>query len=81
SIVPNPAREEAVIRYALRETGPTAIELVDVSGRILHTIPWTIRTRGVHETSLPLDDINVGEYYVRILTPAAAAAAVVKVVR
>ncbi|MFM8474070.1 MAG: hypothetical protein ACKOBV_11210, partial [Candidatus Kapaibacterium sp.] len=81
SIVPNPAREEAVIRYALRETGPTAIELVDVSGRILRTIPWTIQTRGVHETSLPLDDINVGEYYVRILTPAAAAAAVVKVVR
>ncbi len=81
SISPNPAGDEAEIRYVLRETGPTAIELVDLFGRVLLALPASVQERGEHRLAVPLGALNDGEYYVRIVTPTAATAAVVKVVR
>jgi hypothetical protein len=81
SISPNPAGDEAEIRYVLRETGPTAIELVDLFGRVILALPASVQERGEHRLALPLGGLNDGEYYMRIITPTATTAAVVKVVR
>ena len=81
SISPNPAGDEAEIRYVLRETGPTAIELVDLFGRVLLALPASVQERGEHRLALPLGGLNDGEYYMRIITPTATTAAALKVVR
>lgn len=81
SVVPNPAESEAEVRVMLRETGPTSVELVDTFGRTLYRLPEVLLERGEHNIRIPVDSLNVGEYYVRILTPTAATTGIVKVVR
>lgn len=80
-VAPNPAQEQTEIRYVLRETGLTVVEVVDIFGRTRVSTEARVQERGEHVMQVALNRLGDGEYFVRITTPTASTAKSVKVVR
>jgi hypothetical protein len=55
AIVPNPANDEAQIHFYLRDQGIAEIRLMDISGRVLHTIKKTY-SQGEHKEKIRLSE-------------------------
>lgn len=71
-VFPNPVDRAAAstprIAYRLRGTGPATIELLDISGRLVHTYELGSPGPGAHEFALPAGgDIRPGVYLLRLV--------------
>jgi hypothetical protein len=63
SVVPNPAREELMVRVRQQVSGAVRYELIDGLGR---TLPRTTTTRGERETVLNVGSLPSGVYNLRV---------------
>jgi hypothetical protein len=67
-VYPNPAREQMQVSLAVRERMEGRLDISDVSGRILYSMPVEAAAAGNHEISLPLQQILLqgGTYFVHV---------------
>ena len=56
---PNPASEQATIRFQLQESQQTIVQIYDLSGRVVKSFGREYRTSGTHELTWDLDN-NLG---------------------
>lgn len=71
SIAPNPATagSTATLRFAVREEGPLAVTLVDVTGATIRTIlDEASAATGQRAVAFPIGDLVAGTYFCRITT-------------
>jgi hypothetical protein len=71
---PNPARGAVVIRYHAPATTDSRLEIVDLAGRVVRTLPGAHRTAGWHEIAWDGRDgagrpAGTGAYWVRLVLP------------
>ncbi|MCA9751158.1 MAG: T9SS type A sorting domain-containing protein [Gemmatimonadetes bacterium] len=62
--MPNPARDQVVLRWASKRPGPVAVNVYDVSGRLV--TPLVARDRGdgiIRQATWMLDDVPAGVYF------------------
>jgi hypothetical protein len=62
---PNPARQQATVRYALPEAQETTIRLYDVLGRQVRTV-FSEQKEGRHTQRLDVRDLPSGVYFLRL---------------
>lgn len=72
SVVPNPSRGRAVVRFRLAEAGPVRVAVIDVLGRRTQSVALGVRGIGQHEAALDLGGLAPGLYVVRVEAGAAA---------
>jgi hypothetical protein len=63
---PNPAREQAEIRYYLNAESNVALSLIDLQGRELRPLLQGRQDAGEHLIQIPLHDVSSGLYLVRL---------------
>jgi Secretion system C-terminal sorting domain len=65
---PNPTTADVTARYS--NTGPSVVllEVLDLSGKIIHSQSGSHLTRGTQETFIPLRSVPPGAYIVRLST-------------
>jgi hypothetical protein len=63
---PNPFRDQATIRFALPRPSTVAIQLYDVSGRVVRDVLEASLGAGFHEVELKPDGLSSGIYYCRM---------------
>jgi len=64
---PNPARQQATVRYALPERQEVSLRLYDVLGRQVRTVLSGEQT-GRHEQTLEVSELPSGTYFLRLKT-------------
>lgn len=64
---PNPAAQQATVRYAVPETQEVTLRLYDVLGRQVRTLVQGPRT-GRHKTTVDVRDLPSGTYFLRLKT-------------
>ena len=74
---PNPARGAVVIRYHAPATTDSRLEIVDLAGRVVRTLPGAHGTAGWHEIAWDGRDgagrpAGTGAYWVRLALPGEA---------
>ncbi len=65
-VVPNPAKESAVVSTNLAVAGPVKVELVDLLGRPVQQVAQGTRAAGLAQWNLDLTALPSGMYFVRI---------------
>lgn len=65
-VVPNPAKESAVVSTNLAVAGPVKVELVDLLGRPVQQVAQGTRAAGLAQWNLDLNALPSGMYFVRI---------------
>jgi hypothetical protein len=68
SVFPNPAGNEAWIRFESFKTGEAKLELFNTQGQLIRTIVEDIQT-GVHHTRIDLSTLSSGLYYYSLTLP------------
>lgn len=63
AVHPNPASQQAKLRFYLPEKQLVTIELMDISGQKLKTVLWETLAEGNHEIALPIGELRGGTYY------------------
>lgn len=66
SVFPNPARDQAVLRYYLPETAEMTVSLFDLLGRRVLQVQHGRVNAGYYELPLQLDRLPSGLYFVRL---------------
>jgi glucose/arabinose dehydrogenase len=77
TLVPNPASTSARLYVRLKNPAAISWELLDATGRVLYQQRGAVGQ--VFDEHLPLDGLPAGLYFVRLTTPAGAAARTLKV--
>ena len=78
---PNPARSSATVPYAVPESGPVRLDVVDALGRQVAVLVDGERPAGAHEAQFDTGALAAGVYVVRIQAGGEARAVRVSVVR
>ena len=65
-VVPNPAKEYAMVSTNLAVAGPVKVELIDLLGRPVQQIAQETRAAGPVQWNLDLATLPSGMYFVRI---------------
>ena len=65
-MVPNPAKDRAVVSTFLAEAGRVDVELVDLLGRPLQQIANGVLPAGEARWTMDLDQVPAGMYFVRV---------------
>jgi hypothetical protein len=68
TITPNPASVSATISFALNESGPVSMDIMDVSGRNVQTMLNTTLSKGIHELTFNRSNLAAGTYFVQLKT-------------
>jgi len=66
SIVPNPARDRAVLRFALGHAADVAVTLHDPLGRAVRTVAERRMESGEHELPIDLSGLPAGQLFLRL---------------
>jgi hypothetical protein len=66
TIFPNPAGETIQIEYFLHEAQNISIEILDVTGKIVTSIPPKRVEPGIHKESLTMNNYSRGLYFVKL---------------
>lgn len=66
-VLPNPARDRIELRYA-HAGGTVTIDVLDITGRIVGQGPRTLAGTGMQRTTLPVEQLPGGVYFVRLHT-------------
>jgi len=68
-VMPNPFRGSTLIQYQLSKPMPVLIQLMDINGRVIQVLENnTTKSDGLHEISLNGHALQVGMYYVFLVT-------------
>jgi choice-of-anchor B domain-containing protein len=73
AVVPNPIREDGVVRFSLPVAADTRLALYDVTGREVAVLSDGMRPAGTHTASVAADALPPGVYVVRLVTDAGVA--------
>jgi hypothetical protein len=65
-IYPNPAQNEATLRYELQEVTLVNVEISDFTGKIVWKNQTQNQAPGFHSLSLPLENLPNGLYFARL---------------
>jgi hypothetical protein len=65
-IAPNPTSGATTINYSLTQAGPVAIEVVDVTGKVVYAIDKGTLEAGSHLETIDASAFNSGVYFVKI---------------
>lgn len=65
---PNPARDGALIRFALSEAAFVTLDVYDVMGRQVRRLLSAFRTAGVHEVQFDAQGLAPGQYFYQLTT-------------
>lgn len=76
SIYPNPALDEATVRFSLERTQRVSLDLFDLLGRQVRQRDLGVMSAGEHEVMLDLRNLPAGLYIVRLSGDAGARATV-----
>jgi hypothetical protein len=68
TLYPNPAQTQTAVQLSVRQNTPATLQLIDMAGHLLHTVPWGLQT-GVNTYTLPLGTLPAGMYIVRLVLP------------
>lgn len=67
---PSPVATTLTIGYTLREPEAVTTEVLDLSGRVVHSVlPTGVESQGVHFTQISVANLSVGAYWCRVKTP------------
>lgn len=68
-VYPNPASEQMNVNLVLNSGAEVSIELVDVSGKIIHVQPVKQMSAGKHSVSINRNELNLssGSYWINVL--------------
>ncbi len=80
SVFPNPANGSATARIELSKESRIKLEIVDMTGRVVASLPAASLGAGKHLMPLPVAGIAAGLYEVRMATDAGTATALLSVV-
>ena len=78
---PNPARDQATIRYGLPQAGKVHLEVFDMLGRSVAVLVDDVRAAGTHPVTLDASSLPAGTYLYRLVTDAGTKTATLTVVR
>ncbi len=67
-ILPNPASTQASVIFDLKNSGNVQMEVYDMLGRIVHTVPSSYMPSGTGRITVPLTDFAPGIYNVKVQT-------------
>ena len=66
SVQPNPASGQALVAFQLERSERIALDLLDVTGRVVRMIERTELAPGTHSNALDVNDLLPGVYFVRM---------------
>ena len=66
SVQPNPASGQALVAFQLERSERIALDLLDVTGRVVRMIERTELAPGTHSNALDVNDLLPGVYFVRL---------------
>lgn len=65
-IIPNPASNQATLRYNLASQESVSLQLVNSEGQVVFKVPVNDQQKGDHQQELELSDLAAGIYLVRM---------------
>lgn len=68
--IPNPATNNTKLKLSLASGTDVTVQVMDMSGRIVHTVPSQRLTAGTHELPVSVENLASGTYYCLIRTAA-----------
>ncbi len=69
-VVPNPASTQATVVFDLKNSGSVQINVFDVMGRVVYSVPSANLGSGTNRIVIPATDLANGMYHVKINTEA-----------
>ena len=78
---PNPARDQATIRYGLPQAGKVHLEVFDLLGRSVAVLVDDVRPAGTHPAVLDASSLPAGTYLYRLVTDSGTKTATLTVIR
>lgn len=73
SAYPNPANDNSVVNYTLKEEAPVVINVTDVTGKVVMTINEGTKQTGAHRVELNTSELASGTYFLNIVAGDATA--------
>lgn len=67
TVYPNPASQDAIIRFTMEDASPAVIQIADITGRIVSTTTYDL-TAGTHQLNLGVEELAAGLYTVSVVT-------------
>lgn len=61
--IPNPASNNTIINYELKETGNVSISVVDITGKEIISLAQGIQTQGNHKVKIDVSTLPAGMYF------------------
>ncbi len=68
SLYPNPARDAIQIGYELERSADMQVQVMDLQGQVLRSLDLGRHAPGQHRTSVDVNDLASGMYFVRLQT-------------
>lgn len=68
SVYPNPATSNAFVSFNLKESANVTVNVTDVMGRVINTLPAQQLNAGAHKLNISADNIPAGIYNVTLNT-------------
>ncbi|RZA00595.1 MAG: T9SS type A sorting domain-containing protein [Sphingobacteriaceae bacterium] len=65
-LFPNPAAEQTTLSFTLGKKSQVAINITDITGKSLSTLPVENLTAGLQQIKLPIDNLPNGTYIVKL---------------
>ena len=65
-LYPNPAHHTATLQYSLSAPAQVSINITDIAGRIIKTLPAQQEAAGIHTMQLHLENIPAGTYTISL---------------
>jgi hypothetical protein len=65
-VYPNPVRDNASVGYYLPSPANVRVEMVNVLGHVVHSIPEQRLQGGKQQVAVPVEQLTAGMYYVRM---------------
>jgi hypothetical protein len=76
AVSPNPANSAVTAHIDMEQTTDGTIEVFDVTGHTVLSMPLGLVTAGAYDVSIPIRDLSSGSYFVRLANANGDAAAV-----
>ncbi|MBP7408266.1 MAG: T9SS type A sorting domain-containing protein [Flavobacteriales bacterium] len=65
-VMPNPASDEAQVQFSLTKSGVVQLDLLDMTGRLVHRVHSGSMAVGMQRLDLPVRALQAGLYFIRL---------------
>ncbi len=66
AIAPNPATDNALLRYEIGFDGPVTVDVYNALGQVIRHVDVGVQKQGAHTLSLDLNNLAEGRYVYRL---------------